>query len=191
VGDFSAPAKNDDGRARERAFIENLHVDVLQSGWASYGILYTRQVPAAEPMLWVDMRAVYRALPAELQQRLRTLRGAQYRRPTRSLPRPAAFAHPLVAAHPRTAEPMLLLPDRVRGSIVGLERDESRALLRDLWRVVDGAAARQAYELRSGDLYVWDNLATVHSNPAFPRAHERSVWFLNVRCMEELRPHAS
>jgi alpha-ketoglutarate-dependent taurine dioxygenase len=190
VGDFSAPAKNDDGRARERTFIENLHVDVLQSGWASYGILHTRQVPVAEPMLWVDMRAVYREMPAELQQRLRTLRGAQHRRATRNLPRPAAFEYPLVAAHPRTAEPMLLLPDRVRGSIVGLGLDESRALLRDLWRAVDEAAAR-AYELRSGELYVWDNLATVHSNPAFPRAHERSVWFLNVRCTDEIRAYAS
>jgi alpha-ketoglutarate-dependent taurine dioxygenase len=189
VGDFSAPAKVDDGRPRQRSFIENLHVDVLQSGWASYGILHTRRVPPAEPMLWVDMRAVYRKMPAELQQRLRTLRGAQYRRATRSLPRTAAFEHPLVAAHPRTAEPMLLLPDRVQGSIVGLDLEQSRTLLGELWRTVDEAAACQSYELRSGELYVWDNLATVHSNPAFPRAHERSVWFLNAGCVAEVGAH--
>jgi taurine dioxygenase len=142
-------------------------------------------------MLWVDMRAVYRALPAELQQRLRSLRGAQHRRATRSAPRPAAFEHPLVATHPRTAESMLLLPDRVRGSIVGFDRNASRALLSELWRAVDDAGARQAHELRPGDLYVWDNLATVHTNPVFPRAQERSVWFLNVPCSEEVRAAAA
>lgn len=187
IGDFSARAKVDDGRPRQRSFIENLHTDVLQSGWASHGILHTRQVPAAEPMLWVDMRAVYRTLPAEMQQRLRTLRGAQYRRATRSQPRPAAFEHPLVAAHPRTGEPLLLLPDRIRGSIVGLETETSNALLRELWHTVDDAAARQAHALSSGELYVWDNLSTVHSNPAFPRASERSIWFFNVGCTEEVR----
>ena len=192
VGDFSAPAKLDDGRPRQRAYIENLHIDVLQSGWASYGILHTRKVPTAEPMLWVDMRAVYRALPEQLKHRLQKLRGAQYRRATLQQPRPAAFEHPLVAAHPRTAEPVLLLPDRVRGSIVGLDADESSALLHELWRTADeSAVARQAHELRSGELYIWDNLATVHSNPAFPRAHERSVWFLNVRCTEDLTATAA
>jgi len=191
VGDFSAPAKLDDGRPRQRAFIEDLHTDVVQNGWASYGILHTRQVPAAEPMRWVDMRTVYRTLPPAMQQRLLNLRGAQYRRQTREQPRPTAFEHPLVAAHPRTAEPLLLLPDRVRGSIVGLEPAASSDLLRELWRTVDEAVARHEHELRSGELYVWDNLSTVHTNPVFPRAHERSIWFLNVGCADEIEATGS
>jgi taurine dioxygenase len=136
----------------------------------------------------VDMRAVYRSLPADTKALLEGLRGVQYRRATAAKPRPTAFEHPLVAIHPHTAEPMLLLPDRVRGSIAGLAADESRALLSQLWRTADSAACLE-HALCGGELYVWDNLATVHTNPAFPRAHDRSLWFLNIRCTEELQAH--
>ena len=98
----------------------------------------------------------------------------------------------MLAIHPRTAEPMLRLPDRVRGSIAGLGDDELRPLVAELWRTVDASAARHSHELRSGELYVWDNLTTVHTNPSYPRAHERSIWFLNVRGTAELEafPHS-
>jgi hypothetical protein len=29
-------------------------------------------------------------------------------------------------------------------------------------------------------LVIWDNLACVHDNPAFPRDQARQTWFLNV-----------
>jgi alpha-ketoglutarate-dependent taurine dioxygenase len=86
---------------------------------------------------------------------------------------------------------MLLLPDRVRGSVVGLERDESSALIGELWRRADESAARYERGLCSGDLYVWDNLSTVHNNPAFPRALARSIWFLNSGCVEDIEAAAS
>jgi hypothetical protein len=40
----------------------------------------------------------------------------------------------------------------------GLETKTSEVLLRELWRTVDDAAAREAHALRSGELYVSDKL---------------------------------
>ena len=37
-----------------------------------------------------------------------------------------------------------------------------------------------ALPLRDQMLVLWDNLACVHDNPAFPRDRERVTWFLNV-----------
>jgi alpha-ketoglutarate-dependent taurine dioxygenase len=181
IQDFSAKAKHDDGRPRVPAFIERLHYDVFDNGPAAYGILHTRAVVDTAPMRFVDMRAVYAALPEAIRSMLTAVTAAHFSRDPsmRSM-------HPLAARHPRTGAAMLLLPNLRDSRLDGLPEVEGRALCAELWRLVEASPARYESVMRSNELYVWDNIATVHDNPAFPRNAERVIWFLNVARQDEI-----
>jgi alpha-ketoglutarate-dependent taurine dioxygenase len=45
--------------------------------------------------------------------------------------------------------------------------------------------------MHSNMLIVWDNIASLHDNPAFPRNQERSTWFFNVVNPRGLEPLTS
>jgi hypothetical protein len=78
---------------------------------------------------------------------------------------------PFAATHPRTEETILLAPQRRPDA-----PDEEVAL----WDRVERSPHALQVEMRSGDIIVWDGLAATHMNPVFPRAHDRSIWFLTV-----------
>lgn len=78
------------------------------------------------------------------------------------------WVHPLVVTHPRSGRKILLLGRRRNASIIGLPRDESEALLDQLWAhtTQDQISWRQQWQL--GDLIMWDNIATMHRRDSFP-----------------------
>lgn len=164
--DVSMRAKVDDGRPRKRANQEDFHYDYSAGRHAAYSILYLLDVPPNRPMPFVDMRRVYADLPDDLKTRI------------------AGLEHepglPLVAMHPRTGVPVLSLPRRDTTMIVGLDEDEAKTLIGDLWAIVDASPHRFEAEMRSKDLFVWDGIAAVHCNPAFPRDRDRTIWFATV-----------
>ena len=180
VGDLSARAKPDDGRARVPGAIESLHQDfgVIFRGFSSHSILHTRDIPAVQAMRWVSLGAVYASLPDDLKVRIGPLRAihASGADPAAGRPRP------LVLAHPETGEPMLHLPIRRDAAIENVGDAEGALLMRTLWEAVETSPARYEHVLESGDLFVWDNIASVHDNPAFPRDQDRVVWFLTIPC---------
>jgi taurine dioxygenase len=180
VGDLSAPAKPDDGRARVPAAIESLHQDfgVIFRGFSSHSILHTRDVPPVRAMRWVSLGAVYASLPADLKVRIGPLRAIHASGPDPAAGRP----RPLVLAHPETGEPMLHLPIRRDAAIENMGESEGALIMRTLWAAVETSPARYEHVLESGDLFVWDNVASVHDNPAFPRDKDRVVWFLTIPC---------
>jgi taurine dioxygenase len=185
IGDLSALAKVD-GRARVPSAIESLHQDfgVAFRGFSSHSILYTKDVAPVLPMRWVSLSAAYASLPAEVKVRIGPLRAVHASGPDRS----AGSRRPLVLRHPRTGRPVLHLPMRRDAALEGVDEPESAALMRTLWEAIETSAARYEHVLESGDLFVWDNIASVHDNPAFPRAKDRVVWFLTIPC--ETKPVA-
>jgi taurine dioxygenase len=188
VGDLSAPAKPDDGRARVPAAIESLHQDfgVIFRGFSSHSILHTRDVPPVRAMRWVSLGAVYASLPEDLKVRIGPLRAihASGADPAEGRPRP------LVLAHPETGEPMLHLPIRRDAAVENLGDEDGALLLRTLWDAVETSTARYERVLESGDLFIWDNIGSVHDNPAFPRDKDRVVWFLTIPCRTKVVAYA-
>jgi taurine dioxygenase len=177
--DFSTEGKPDDGRPRAPAFIESLHYDTMANGPAAYGVHCSRLGQSAAPMRFVDMRAVYNDLSEATRAKLR---GARTRHTARQRPPPELTPwsmQPLVIAHPRTGAPLLLLPNRRDSRIEGLEDPEGIALISALWEDV-GSRPGVEINLMPHTLVVWDNIACVHTNPAFPRDKDHSVWFFNV-----------
>jgi len=180
IGDLSACAKVDDGRPRVPSAIESLHQDfgAVFRGFSSHSILYTKDVPPVLPMRWVSLSAAYASLPEDVRARIGPRRAIDSSGPDRrDGPR-----RPLVLRHPQTGQPVLHLPLRRDAAIEGLDEAESDALMRTLWEAVETSPARYEHVLQSGDLFVWDNIASVHDNPAFPRAQDRVVWFLTIPC---------
>jgi alpha-ketoglutarate-dependent taurine dioxygenase len=180
LGDFSAPAKADDGRSRTPGPAESLHQDfgTLVRGFSSHSVLHTRDVPPIQPMHWVHAGAAYASLPPDLQRRICALRAIHANGPDPT----DGPRRPLVLAHPQTGEPALHLPIRRDAAIENVDGAEGDRIITTLWQAIESSPARYERVLESGDLYVWDNVASFHDNPAFPRDKERAIWFLTIPC---------
>jgi hypothetical protein len=177
---FSAKARPDDGRPRKRAFIESLHSDAMANGPAAYGVHYSPLAPPTVPMRFVDMRAAYAALPEALRDKLAPLRARHDARARTDGTATPWTMQPLIAKHPRTGRPLLLLPNRRDSRLEGMDAAESSALTTALWQEIESQPADYEVPLRDRTLVIWDNIACVHDNPAFPRDRDRETWFLNV-----------
>ena len=73
----------------------------------------------------------------------------------------------------------------------GMDAAESSALTTALWTQLETLPAQYQVPLRDRTLVIWDNIACVHDNPAFPRDRDRETWFLNVLNERPIEPHAA
>jgi taurine dioxygenase len=143
-------------------------------------MLYALEVPpAGGNTSFCSMYAVYDALPAEMKQRIATLKikhdgtynsGGFLRQGVTATddPRTSPGAvHPLVCTHPSTGRRMLYLGRRRNAYLVGLELAESEALLDELWQFVARPEFAFEHVWQVGDLVLWDNRCTMHRRDPF------------------------
>jgi alpha-ketoglutarate-dependent taurine dioxygenase len=178
IGDSSAAARSDDGRPRVPAATESLHQDFggVYRGLASHAILHTRDVAPALPMRWVSQSATYTSLPGDVRSQIDRLRAIHSLGPDRL----DGARRPLVLRHPGTGLPVLHLPLRRDAAIEGMDDEDAAVLMSTLWAAVETSPACYEHVLESGDLVIWDNIASVHDNPALPRDKDRVIWFLTI-----------
>jgi taurine dioxygenase len=143
-------------------------------------MLYALEIPPSGGNTgFVNMYAVYEALPAALKQRVAGLRvkhdgtynsGGYLRAgvtPTED-PRDApGTLHPLVCTHPETGRKCLYLGRRRNAYIEGLPLAESEKLLDEIWRYAEREDLAWYNEWRVGDLVLWDNRCTMHRRDPF------------------------
>ena len=70
--------------------------------------------------------------------------------------------HPLVRTHPETGRLSLYVGEDVVKEVVGLEPEESAALLARLNRHATSEAFSHRHVWRQGDVIIWDNRCTMH-----------------------------
>ena len=147
-------------------------------------ILHAIEIPpAGGDTYWANMYLAYETLPPELKRRIESreaIHDATYnsagamRKGYKDVtdPRTAPGArHPLVRTHPETGRRSLFLGRRRNSYIVGLDLEESEALLDALWAHATQPQFTFRQEWRVGDVMVWDNRCTLHRRDAFdPRA---------------------
>jgi alpha-ketoglutarate-dependent taurine dioxygenase len=75
---------------------------------------------------------------------------------------------PVVLPHPRSGVPILYVGEQNTREIVGMEPDESEALLEALFTHLYDPAMRWDHQWNLHDLAVWDNLAIQHARPNVP-----------------------
>lgn len=129
-----------------------------------------------------SLYAAYDALSPALRSRVAHLKVRHLATDTADDGRRTVIAgpvHPLVGNHIDTGRSMLALGQRRHSSVVGLEQDESDALLDDLWQLAERPEFSWTHTCRPGDLVVWDTRCTIHrhESPDMPRLlHSPPLW---------------
>ncbi len=142
--------------------------------------------PSGGKTRFCDMYAAYDALPGTLKRRIDGLRGVHCHDTVRAKEQLAdsnalkalgaaeAALHPLARPHPETGRTALFLSANRLDRIEGLDRDDSDALLDELYAHADQAAFQYAHAWRRGDIVIWDNRCTMHAvTNDYPIGQER------------------
>jgi taurine dioxygenase len=72
---------------------------------------------------------------------------------------------PITMRHPRTGETMLYICEQQTREIVGLPKQESNALLDQLFEHMYRPEVVIAHQWRKGDFVIWDNMIAQHGRP--------------------------
>lgn len=150
---------------------------------ASYSLLLAHVVPPRGGETWfADTRTAYGDLPAEVQQRIaglevvhslwwsRYLGGFPIDEP--EIDRRPSAVQPLVLHHEPSGRDALYVAAHAR-DVVGLGREEGRALLAELLEHASRPQYTFAVEWNPGDLVIWDNRTTMHRGGPFDERRER------------------
>ena len=160
------------------------HTDAsFQDPPGRYSMLSARVVPEVPADTeFADMRAAWDALAVAERQKLAGLQAHHsiaYSRRTLGFEfsddeegRLKGAVHPLVRTNPRTGRRSLYLASHA-SRIVGWPVPDGRLLLRELIERATQPAFVYRHEWRTGDLVIWDNLATMHRGRAYDDAKHR------------------
>ena len=142
-------------------------------------ILYALEIPpSGGDTLFAGMAAAYAALDDAMKERIKDLKArhgnahifgeeSAYRkgfegRYTNADQAGQTAVHPVVLTHPETGARGLYVNPGFTLEIVGMEAEESEALLRELYAHIMQDRFHHRHVWREGDLAMWDNRATWH-----------------------------
>jgi len=75
--------------------------------------------------------------------------------------------HPIVRTHPETGRKALFIGRRRFAYVMGLDLDESEALLDEIWSHATRDDFTWHHQWRAGDVLIWDNRSTMHRRDDF------------------------
>ena len=81
--------------------------------------------------------------------------------------------HPLVRTHPATSAKAIYADPGMTVGIIGMSKEESRALLDRLFEHCLQPAFRYDHVWNPGDVLMWDNASTMHRRGKFDPSSER------------------
>lgn len=169
---------------------------------AKTSFLNAVELPTEPPRTYfTDMYRAFATLNAELQDRLRQLRAthsiADYmaepdrqfaakveRDEAAGLDRPdiPEAEHPVVVRHPDTGHEILYVSKGITRRILGMERAESSALLKQLHLHATDPANVYGHDWEVGDLIMFDTLGTMHRRDSWDPTQRRLMRQLSTAC---------
>ena len=84
-------------------------------------------------------------------------------------------ARPALLTHPVTGEEILYVNELMTDRVEGLAREDSDALLRDVYEVLDDPSVRYEHSWQPGDVIIWDNIKLQHGRTNVPAGVSRSL----------------
>ena len=156
-------------------------------------MLHAQELPTeGGDTLFANQHAAYDALPPDLQKRLATLRAehtylAKYEELRARNPwRPALtqeqidqvkpVLHPVVRTHPETGRKALFVSEHFTTRIDGLEQEESRALLAELFEHSTRESLVYRHVWQPHDMVFWDNRSVTHLAAGTPDHLRRKLY---------------
>ncbi|MSQ73434.1 MAG: TauD/TfdA family dioxygenase [Betaproteobacteria bacterium] len=152
-------------------------------------VLYAMEVPSiGGNTLFANMYQAYETLAPALRSRIDGLdvlfqydyRVSAYKRgpvPT-DAPR---YVHPASIVHPYTGRSVLFVNRLMADSFPGIPRDESDALLEQLFEHIEQPEFIYEHEWRKGDVVIWDNFSTLHARTDFDPSERRILRRMAIR----------
>jgi taurine dioxygenase len=89
--------------------------------------------------------------------------------------------HPIICMHPPSGQHALYLGRRRNAYVVGLPRDESEALLDELWAHAARPEHAFAHRWCVGDVLMWDNRTTLHRRDPFDSTARRLMYRTQIK----------
>jgi taurine dioxygenase len=161
-------------------------------------ILHALEVPpSGGDTYWANMYLAYETLSPELKKRIegrKAVHDATYnsagmmRKGYKEVtdPRAAPGArHPLVRTHPETGRGCLFLGRRRNSYILGMELEESDALLDQLWAHATRPELTFCQQWKVGDVLIWDNRCTLHRRDAFDPSARRLMHRTQIKAARQ------
>lgn len=152
--------------------------------------------PEGADTSFADMYRAYDSLPDSLKKRLEGLRAVhsyeyfnqQYSEPANRIQRQDGTeqTHPVVRTHPITGRKAMYAPKSVVPYIVGLEPDESRALIEELHDRCFRPEFVYRHQWSVGDGVLWDNACTMHRRDTWDPKYQRLMKRTTIRPPEDL-----
>lgn len=143
-------------------------------------ILYAIEVPSkGGDTLFCNAYTAYETLPDPIKSRIAgrralnayttdtTLRSASYDDAK------ASYWHPVVRTHPATGRKALYVNRLMTREIEGLPREESDAILQQLFDHQEQPKFIYGHVWRPGDILMWDNRCTLHARTDFSAGERR------------------
>jgi taurine dioxygenase len=147
-------------------------------------MLYAMEVPKrGGNTLFANMYAAYETLPGRIKARIEgklalnvydydnnaTTRGSE---PREGVP---SYAHPIVRTHPATGRKALYVNRLMTHHILGMDREESDALLAEIFDHQERPEFIYEHVWTPGDLLIWDNRCTLHARSNFDASERRMM----------------
>jgi taurine dioxygenase len=164
--------------------------------------LYALEMPAdGAPTVYADAVCVLDRMPGNLRARIEShsiVNVYGFKLPTdrrmreRDLPPGSPVVERrLVGPHRRTGRSVVNANEMHTDRVVGLQEDESDALLEELFSALYAAGNTFELDWHVGDLVVWDNLALQHHRPDFPVSEPRTMQrvCINEKTTQQLVPN--
>lgn len=166
-GDGRTHTMMDNAEAIGRAALP-FHSDISYMEFPLQGIsLHPLELPRSPTSTtFISNACGWDALPAEVQDELREVKGRHYYGDGRMLDLdwPAfEYWHPVRMEHARTGRPMLFVTEHHVDQLSGMTLQRSAELLPLLFDALYAPERRYEHVWREGDLLVWDNLAIQHA----------------------------
>jgi taurine dioxygenase len=94
--------------------------------------------------------------------------------------------HPLFRSDPRTGRVALFLGRRTNSYVLGMELQESEALLDALWAHATQPRFTMCHVWKIGDVLMWSNLAVLHRRDPFDEIARRVMHRTQIKGMERI-----
>jgi taurine dioxygenase len=210
-GRSRAPEQRPEAKANyaggEVMFVSNLRVDgkpigTLPDGEMLFHIdqcyterpamantLYAIEIPSVGgDTMFANLYSAYETLAEDIKRRIdgrQALNFYQYDTLNRSQNVLTAdtrqFVHPVVRTHPETGRKSLFVNRLMTDHIVGMDPEESRALLDLLFDHLEQPGFVYVHKWRPHDLVLWDNRCTAHARTDFDPAERRHLRRYTIR----------